>query len=496
MPESNAFDVVVVGSGIAGLSAAVAAAQDGGRVALVERAPREERGGQTRYTEAYLRMKSEEEVTDDFELHFANNAGYYLDPDFIREAGRDYESWSSLLKGHSFADTEVVAALAAEAGPTIGWLKSLGVKFDFLPTQFLTKSQPRLLPVGGGAALIEALAAAAETLGIVSFYDTTARSLIQDEDGAVVGLVTVGKGNKTVRLMAPSVILGCGGFEGSAEMMTRYVGPRSVYLRPVCRGAYYNKGEGIQMALDIGAAPNGDFGSYHAEPIDPRSGVSEPSVFAFPYGILVNREGVRFTDEAPGPVDANYENVTRKIYVQPEGIAYAIFDRRLKDVPNYRIALRTDQPAIEANTIAELAAKLDIPAEALEATVAAYNAACPTSGTFLPLEPDALATDGLTPQKSNWARPIDDGPFQAYPIISANVFTFGGLKVDPNGRVLNRDGEPIPGLYAAGETMGIYYKVYPGGTSVLKGAVFGRLSGQHAAKRCGAAKAHAASVPA
>ncbi len=475
----NTFDVVVAGCGIAGLSAAVSAAEKGAKVAVLERAPFEERGGNTRYTEAYLRMKTDTEVTDDFETHLADNGGGYLDPELVGTTTQPYEQWPSIVKSLSFTDPEVISAFANAAGPTVQWLKGYGVRFDFLPTQFLTKSQPRLLPVGGGWALVEALGAQAEKLGVTFFYETTARSLIQNEAGAVVGLNAVDKTNQPI-VFRGRVVLGCGGFEGSAEMQTRYIGPRSVYLRPVARGGYYNKGEGIRMALDIGAAPCGDFGSYHAEPIDPRSGCAEASVFIFPYGILVNQEGRRFTDEAPGTVDAVYESVTRQIFNQTAGIAYVILDEKLKDVPNYTLGLRTDQPPVTGKTIAELAQKLKIPADVLEQTVAAYNAAC-QSGTFKALELDHLATKGLAPAKSNWARPLDKAPYAAYPIMSANVFTFGGLKIDTKARVLNNDGAVIPGLYAAGEVVGMYYKTYTGATSVMKGAVFGRLAGADAA---------------
>ena len=480
--SSQSFDVVVAGCGIAGLSAAVSAAENGARAALLERAPIEERGGNTRYTDAYLRMKSETEVTDDFETHLAENGGGYLDPELIKHTTQSYDTWPAIVKTLSFADPELISAFANACGPTVQWLKTFGVKFDFLPTQFLTKSQPRLLPIGGGLALIEALATAAEKKGVRFFYETTATGLLQSEQGAVIGLRASDKQGHLLHLMG-KVILGCGGFEGNAEMQTRYIGPRALYLRPVARGGYYNKGEGIRMALDIGAAPCGDFGSYHAEPIDPRSGRPEPSVFIFPYGILVNQEGMRFTDEAPGTVDAVYESITRKIFNQTNGIAYTILDDKINDVPNYKLGLRSDQPPITGATIAELAGKLKISATVLEHTVHTYNAACVTvtsitlAGGFKPLALDYLATRGLTPTKSNWARPLDKPPYQAYPVISSNVLTFGGLKVNTRAQVLNQDGIPINGLYAAGEVMGLYYKTYTGATSVLKGAVFGRLAG-------------------
>lgn len=483
MPKAElAFDVVVVGCGVAGLSAAVAARQQGVRVALLERATSGERGGNTRYTEAFLRMKSEDEVADDFEAHFAANAGGWLDPSLVNETAGDWSSRSSIVKALSFADPDVISAFADAAGPTIKWLKTFGITFDFLPTPFITTCTPRMSPRGGGQALVDGLAAEAEKLGVEFFYRTTAQDLVISEQGAVAGLRATREDGAAIAFSAGAVVLGSGGYEGNPEMLAQYIGPRALFLRPVARGGYYNKGEGIRMALRIGAAPSGDFGSYHAEPVDPRSGIPEPAIFIFPYGILVNKEGRRFTDEAPGTVDATYESVTRQIFNQTEGITYVILDARLDDVPNYNIAIRTDQPPIEADTVAGLAGKLGVDGPTLEATLAEYNAAC-RDGPFKPLEVDGLATEGLVPPKSNWARPIDKPPYQAYPIISSNVFTFGGLKVNGQARVLNSDGEPITGLYAAGEVVGVYYRTYTGATSVLKGAVFGRLAGLDAGKR-------------
>ncbi len=479
MAAGEGFDLVVAGCGVAGLSAAVAAAEQGARVVVLERAPRAERGGQSRYTEAYLRMKSESEVTDDFETHLAENGALpYADPDLAPEVARPMADRAGHARALSMIDPDVVQEFADQAGPTIAWLKTMGVRFDFLPTQFLTKSQPRLLPVGGGAALVEALAKRAEELGVAFRYETTAQKLIQDDEGRVIGLVARQAG-RMLRFHGP-VTLACGGFEGDAEMSTRYLGPRSSFLRTICKGGLFNRGEGIRMALDIGAAPSGDFGSYHAEPIDPRSSIAEPSVFLFPYGILVNKEGRRFVDEAPGTVDATYERVTRRIYDQRDGIAWVILDARHREIPNWRLGLRTDQPPIEGESIEALARAIGLPEAALAETVAEYNAAC-VPGEWKPLQLDGLATKGLTPQKSNWATPLVTGPFHAYPIISANVFTFGGVRVDGKGRVLDTGGDPIPGLYAAGEVVGMYYGTYTGATSVLKGLVFGKLAGTDAA---------------
>lgn len=473
------FDLIVVGCGVAGLSAAVSAAENGLEVALLERATREERGGQSRYTEAYLRMKSDTEVTDDLEDFMAENSGFYQDPDYVVEALSERQDWSAQTRALPAIDASIIGAFSENVPVTIEWLKGHGVKFDFLPTQFLTSTQPRLLPVGGGEAIVETLAQKAEALGVKFFYETTGRELVLDGVNEVAGLRAHSR-QKGALCFEGNVVLASGGFEGNSEMLTRYLGHRAAYLRPVCKGGYYNRGEGIQMALDVGAAAGGEFGNYHAEPVDPRSGISEPSIFIFPYGILVNKEGQRFTDEAPGTVDAWYERITRKVYAQTDGIAYCVLDQKVKDIPNYRLGIRTDQPAIEANTLEELARKLEIPAEDFVSTVQAYNAGC-KGGDYKPLVEDGVCTDGVRPGKSNWALPVDQGPFMAYPMISANVFTFGGLKIDESARVINIDGDPIKGLYAAGETVGMYYRNYCGGTSVLRGLAFGRIAGRTAA---------------
>lgn len=482
--DAYSFDVVVVGCGIAGLSTAVSACQSGATVAVLERATPEERGGNTRWTEAFMRMKNENEVSDDFEEHFMANAGKHLDPGLLNEAARPYDEWPPILKTLSFTDPELIGTLAENAGPTLRWLKTFGITFSDMPTYLITQSTTRICPVGGGQALLEALAAYAEKNGVRFFYETTASELLQDDDGTVAGVRASQRGRGRLDLRGKSVVLASGGFEGNAEMQTRYYGGKARYIRPVARGGYYNKGEGIRMALALNAAPCGDFSEYHAEPIDPRSGQSEPIVFVFPYGILVDRNANRFIDEASYTVDAIYENISRVINALPDGISYAILDAKLDDVPNWQRTVRSEVPPISADSLDALAAQLDLPAEGLKRTVEAYNAAT-RSGDYRPLELDGLATEGLAPPKSNWARPIDTPPYRAWPITSANCFTFGGLKCNSSAQVLDLDGEPIAGLYAAGETMGLYYGRYTGATSVLRGAVFGRIAGMDAAKRAG-----------
>ena len=474
------YDVVVVGAGIAGLSAALSAAENGARVAVLDRASEAETGGNTRYTEAFMRMASVDDPADGFEDCLLGDFMGHPDPGIFVETARPADKRSSLLRGHHVVDPDYVETLADKAGATLRWLTGHGMRFEHLPTPFLTASAPRLSPVGGGLALVETLGKAARNLGVTFHFLTTGRDLIRSTDGDVCGLRASVAGEPAE--FRGQVVLACGGFEGNAEMLTRYQGNRALVTRPVARGGNYNKGEGIEMAIAAGAATAGNFGLFHAEPVDPRSGLAEAAIFCFPYGILVNQEAKRFVDEARGPVDAWYERVTRDIQSQTDGVAYVILDAHGTSVPNIKTGIRTDQPAITADTITELADKLNVPADTLERTLENYNAAC-VDGHFDHSAPDGLATNGLTPPKSNWARPLTQGPFVAYPIMAANVFTFGGLKTDASSRILDRDGAAIPGLYAAGEITGLYYSNYTGSTSVLRGAVFGKIAGQEACAR-------------
>ena len=478
-PE-QATDLIVIGCGISGLSAAVSATQAGAKVVVLERSTEEEFGGNTRWTESYFRMKNDREVSDDFEELLVTNAGHNIDPNVIAHAASPYEDWPPYVKAHGMPDPELVSTLSIQAGPTVQWLKSFGIRFDALPTYFMTAAAPRLMPVGGGLALIEALRAYALKHGVTILYETTATHLTREQDDRGLRVQANGNTGQIVSWRAKAVMIASGGFEGNPEMLTQYMGPTAKFIRPVARGGYYNKGEGIRLALGLGAAPAGDFSSFHAEPIDPRSMQPEALVMNFPYGVLVNRRGKRFTDEAPGPVDVNYDHISRDIKNQPDGLAYVIFDERINDVPNWKKSVRTDQPPFHADTIKGIAQACGISADGLALTVKEFNAAC-QEGKFSPLAVDQLATIGLEPPKSNWSRPIDKLPFYAYPIIAGVCFTYGGVKINKHAQVVDNDGRPIPGLYAVGEAAGLYYQVYTGATSVMRGAVYGKIGGAHAA---------------
>ena len=455
------YDIAIIGCGAAGTAAALAAAERAKeknkniRIAIIERADFDNRGGNSRWTAAYMRMENIDQPAPNFRedmLAFSDN----------------------------YSDRVYIETLYDEAGPTLRWVESKGVEFGYLPTMFLTASKPRLLPVGGGRAIIDTLSLRARALNVEIIYEATAWNLGLNEEGAVESLKIRIKGGDTISLQVDSVILAAGGFQGSQEMMAQYIGRDAHKIPPVAEGGYYNKGEAIRMAQQLGAKGTGQWDSFHAEPVDPRSKREEAGVMTYPYAILVNQHGERFTDEGEATIDEQYEAVARKIfYDQPGHIAYMITDQKLYDIPNYEEALQTEQPPIVSDTIEGLAEQLNIKPENLKKTVEEFNQAV-QPGEFLWNKKDGKQAVGIEPPKSNWAVPIDQAPYIAYPIICCNVFTNGGIATDIHGRVVSNDNEPIPGLYAAGEMTGLYYGKYPGGTSVLRGLVFGKRAGEHA----------------
>jgi len=481
--DEREFDVVVVGHGIAGLSAAVSAMENGAKVAVLERAPFEEFGGNTRYTEAFLRLKNENKLFDDFESLLAEVGSANPDPELVHATAQPYEQWPGIVRANDVTDADLIQTFASSVIPTIHWLKTFGINFipAYLAHVTCREDPPLLAPSGGGIAMIEALHAACEKADVEIFYETTARGLIQDDADTVIGIRAVSQRNKRIDFMGRAVVLACGGFEGNREMLQRYMGASAINTRPVARGGNYNKGEGIRMALEIGAAPAGDYGGYHANPVDLRSGQPEAKVLIFPFGVLVNRKGQRFTDEGPGADHRIYDRICHEIQDQPQGQAFLIMDDRINDIEEYTRSIFTDQPPIEAQSFDEIAEKLDLPVDSLKKTMADYNVAC-RDGSFEPTHEDGLATEGVVPPKSNWARPVDQPPFLCYPLISAPILTFGGIKVNTKAQVVNTDGEAIPGLYAAGEVVGLYYRQYAAATSVLRGMVFGRIAGTDAAQ--------------
>jgi tricarballylate dehydrogenase len=472
-------DVVVVGCGIAGMAAALSAAEAGASVRVLERATRERRGGNSRYTSGNLRMKSLSEPTDDIADQLQRTSDTFVHHSVIAETLRPYDEWSPPVRAHAFADPELVRSLIEHAPEAVGWMAGNGV--GLASTSNPASGVPCLETVGGGITAVEGLGAAAEAAGVEFHYETAARDLLRTDTGSVAGVYAMHHHAGAVQFQAHAVVLACGGFEGNPEMASRYLGPDAYRLRTVCPGGMYNKGEGIEMALRAGAAPAGQYGGFHAMICDPRS-VHHESIKPWNYGILVNVRGRRFVDEGADARARISDDVGRAILAQPDGRAFFVFDASIEDIGNYRRQIGSEHPPITAQSPGELANALGIDATRFVETLADYSAAT-RPGSFTPVVPDGLATHGLALPKSNWARPISGPTLMAYPVVCTNVFTFGGLRVDGEARVLDLDGYVIDGLYAAGETSGLYYGHYASSTSYLRGLVFGRRAGLNAASQ-------------
>jgi tricarballylate dehydrogenase len=444
--------IVVVGQGAAGLSAALAAAESGGNVTVLDKAPEPDAGGNTRWTPSYMRMAAVDRV----------------EPSFVHD----------MLEATGFAgDEDYFATLAAHAPATVQWVAGHGVPFH-QPVYYLAKGPPRIQPVGGGETIHRELTRAARAAGVVFRFDAPAAALIE-EGGTVTG-VRLASGET---LPASAVVLACGGFQANPAMMREHFGEGGDAVPLLAPRAHFNQGDGIRMARALGADLAGERDGMHIEPVDPRSRQQAAVVLLYPYGIVVDRTGRRFFDEGAGLVHETWEAFARRLHFEVPGrTAYAILDARVRAIPDWQRATRSEVPPYEAATLRELARLTGVDADALSSTVAAYNAACTGNASKF----DATICDGLsaspslTPPKSNWARALIEPPFLAWPIVGAIAYTFAGLATDSRARVL-RDGAPVPGLYAAGEITGHFYGTAPNAVSVLRAFVFGRIAGREAA---------------
>ncbi|MGA2127627.1 MAG: FAD-dependent tricarballylate dehydrogenase TcuA [Xanthobacteraceae bacterium] len=491
LPES--CDVVVVGAGNAAFCAALAAAEHGVSVLVLERAPEAEAGGNSRFTAGAMRcvydgvddLKALMPDLTDEEIR-NTDFGSYTEDKFFDDMGRITEYR---------ADPDLTELLVRRSRETMRWMRQKGVRFAPIYGRQAFKVDGRItfwggLTVeawGGGPGLVAALTEAAGLSGITVAYQARGLSLIAGDDG-VTG-VRVRHGGRSRDVKAKCVVLAAGGFEANAEWRTRYLGPGWDLAK--VRGSRFNTGDGIRMALDAGALPTGNWSGCHAVGWDrnaPEFGdLSVGDNFqkhSYPWGIMINALGERFVDEGADFRNYTYAKYGRVILSQPGQFAWQVFDGKVLHLlrDEYRIKRVTKA---RADTLEELVAKLDdvAPVRAL-ATIRAYNAAVQTEVPFDPNVKDGRGTSGLAIPKSNWANTIDEPPFEAYAVTCGVTFTFGGVKIDTDARVIDTEGAVIPGLYAAGEMVGgLFYFNYPGGTGLTAGSVLGKIAGASAGRR-------------
>ena len=486
-------DVVVVGAGNAAMCAALAARERGAMVVVLEAAPEAESGGNSRYTAGAMRVvfAGVEDLVKlmDLSAQEIDNTDF---GQYTRE--QYYDDMARITRFRCHPD--LVETLVENSLDTMVWMRSKGVRFQpsYGRQAFRIDGRFRFwggLAVetwGGGPGLVENLRTRCRREGIEILYESRAVSLVE-EGGTVLGVVARGaQGMFTARGRA--VVLACGGFESNAEWRTRYLGPGWDLAR--VRGTRFNAGDGIRMALEAGAMSYGNWSGCHSVAWDrnaPEFGdLSVGDNFqkhSYPFGIIVNAYGERFVDEGADFRNYTYAKYGAAMLEQPGQFAWQVFDAKathlLRD--EYRIREVTK---VTADSLEALAEKLeDVDPGGFLRTVKTYNAAVRTDVPFDPTVKDGRGTEGLEVPKSNWAQTLDTPPFEAYAVTCGITFTFGGLKVDTRGRVLDTGEQPIPGLYGAGELVGgLFYFNYPGGTGLTSGAVFGRIAG-------GSAGAHA-----
>ena len=490
--EKHEFDVVVVGKGNAALCSALSAADQGVKVAMLEAAAEEEHGGNSRFAGGVMRfafsnVEDLTRVTD-------------LTPEEI--ASSDYgtntreEFLDTIYRLTSYrTDPDLSELLVDRSLDTMAWLRSKNVRFvpNYGRQSGMVNGKRKFfgnMPIevsGGGAGLVQYLDAAAKKAGIEVFYETRATALLYD--GEKVSGVRAQKQGKVAEFHAKSVVLACGGFEANPEMRTRYLGPGWELAK--VRGSRFNVGDGLRMALDIGAAPYGNWSGCHATGWDrnaPEFGdVNVGDQFqkhSYIFGLLINADGKRFVDEGWDFHSFTYAKYGGEVLKQPGQFAWQVFDAKVTKLlrSEYRIKFMTK---VTADSLEALAPKLEgVNAANFLKTVREFNAAVKQDVPFDHTVKDGKGTVGIDPPKSNWAQPLDTPPFDAYATTCGITFTFGGLRVNKDtSQVLDVHFNPIPGLYTAGEMVGgLFYFNYPSGTGLVSGAVFGRMAGASAGK--------------
>ncbi len=480
------FDVVVIGTGNAGFAAALAAAERGRSVVMLERGGPEQIGGNSYFTAGATRiahdgLESLSEVIDDDPRLDRTEVPAYSEAEYLEDLRR-------LTDGRS--DPRLGAVLAGEGLAAMRWQHGLGLRFRLMyERQAYVGDDGRyrfwgglhIGNTGGGKGMIDDYRSIAAEFGISVRPGHDVVGLLGDIDG-VCGVEASVDGGR-MRVEARSVIIASGSFEASAERRARYLG--EAWTNAIVRGTPHNTGDVLELALALGAGRAGDWGTAHSVQWDAYAEHSSGNLEltnrftrqSYPLGILVDAEGRRFADEGEDFRNYTYAKLGRAVLGRPGGVAFQIFDARLRPM------LRPEEyemPGVShaaADTVAELADRIGVPGDELERTIDRFNAGIDRSRPFDPTIRDGRASSAQPP-KSNWANPIEQAPFHAYPVKCGITFAFGGLKTDTHGRVLAPDGGAIPGLMAAGEALGgLFSRNYPGGSGLAAGSVFGSRAG-------------------
>jgi tricarballylate dehydrogenase len=470
--ESRDCDVLVVGTGLAGTAAALAAAEAGARVIVLDKGPRELAGGTTRMSGGGFRGIRDnyrpEDLYNDVMLvtrgradpniarHVADNAD-----SLVKWLGRQGVEWVDLTKPKSGEHRMIQARKVRSYTATPIPLELAGVRQQ-----------------GFGNGLVQALH---KTLfnAVTVRFETKAEKLLVDGHRRITGLRAYTSDDGYVDFRAPVVVLATGGFQANLEWRVRYFSRLADEW--IVRGSRFSTGDGHRMAMEIGAAPAGQWGDFHTPVLDGRSAkieCGETNNHSYPYTLMINKFGQRFVDEGEDYRDRTVIKFGKEVLFQPDGNAWLIYDQKVREL--VRGAIET-WPPTSSEDLGELATQMGIDRDGLLETVEAYNAAV-QPGEFDPLMLDGKHTVGIKPAKSNWAMTVDTPPYFAYPVTGGISYGFGGLKIDTRSRVLDMEDRPIVGLYAAGEMVGgLFYYAYASGSTLTWAGVIARTAGVEAA---------------
>jgi tricarballylate dehydrogenase len=458
--SSGRYDVAVIGGGNAGLAAALTARRLGARVVVLERAPRELRGGNSRHTRNL-------------------RCAHATPTELLTETYSEEELLADLQRVNEGETDDALAALVAARSPEcVPWMTAFGARFQTALRGTLQLSRTNAFFLGGGTALMNSYYAAASKLGIDVRYDADVTGLALS--GGAFESATVRSNGVTDKIFSSAVVVAAGGFEANLDWLRDAWGDAARNF--IVRGTPYNTGTVLRALLDAGAAPVGDARECHAVAIDGRAPKFDGGIVTrldcVPLGIVVDRDAERFYDEGEDVWPRRYAIWGKLVARRPGQIAYSIADAKVRG-----LFMPSAYPAIEAASIRELAAKLELSAERLEATVDAFNRAV-RPGSFDHTALDDCRTVGLSPDKTHWAQRLDTPPYAAYPLRPGITFTYLSVRVDAEARVLAANGAPFANVYAAGEIMtgNVLRKGYIAGIGMTIGTVFGRIAGESAAR--------------
>jgi len=452
------FDVLVIGGGNAGLCAAITAQRAGARVLVLESATKDFRGGNSRHTRDIRYM------------HEA--ATNYVTGRYSKE-----EFWEDLRQVTGGETNELLARLTIQASEDLGdWMPANGVRWQKPLRGTLHLAKSNLFMLGGGKAMMNAYYETASRLGVEIAYETEVSELKMCDGGFLSACCNGGRRE----IQAKALVVASGGFEANIPWLKEYWGDAADNF--IIRGTKYNQGRMLKELLDHGAKPVGDPRGCHAVALDARAPKFDGGIVtrldSVPFGIVVNKEVKRFYDEGEDFWPKRYAIWGGLIARQPDQIAYSIVDA--KALPRFMPSVF---PPIEAESIPELASALGLDSSALATAVSEFNQAV-RPGAFDPGILDNCRTEGIDPPKSHWARPIDSPPYYGYPLRPGITFTYLGVTIDEQARVIMQDERAAKNIFAAGEIMAgnILRKGYLGGFGLTIGAVFGRIAGREAAR--------------